>query len=255
MAFLKHVGKQGDKKVAILFRQVPGEDHMALVIYPELIPSAWHDSIMKVIESDIGQQSEELANALHRSILPDGRLTLETLHAERMIKKVKTSDVIVTPSSQAAIRLDELNKLLNEMKQGDDAIRKLAENDASRGLVDPSVKRAAEARYKDEQAGRVAQQAAQMSDNFSQPTQAPLQAPESSVLSDRQLAANMLAQAQRMESDAKSLIAEASRMKKEAEKMNPAVNVADSNLPPVEAPKKRGRPVGSTKAQVANAAE
>ena len=94
-----------------------------------------------------------------------------------------------------------------------------------------------------------------MSDNFSQPTQAPLQAPESSVLSDRQLAANMLAQAQRMESDAKSLIAEASRMKKEAEKMNPAVNVADSNLPPVEAPKKRGRPVGSTKAQVANAAE
>lgn len=255
MAFLKHVGRQGDKKVAILFRQVPGEDHMALVIYPELIPSAWHDSIMKVIESDIGQQSEELANALHRSILPDGRLTLETLHAERMIKKVKTSDVIVTPSSQASIRLDELNKLLNEMKQGDEAIRKLAENDASRGLVDPSVKRSAEARYKEEQAGRVAQQAAQMSDTFSMPAVSPLQAPETGVLSERQLAANMLAQAQRMETDAKSLIAEASRMKKEAERMNPNVNVADSNLPPVAEPKKRGRPAGSTKTVVANAAE
>lgn len=251
MAFLKHVGRQGDKKVAILFRQVPGEDHMALVIYPELIPSAWHDSIMKVIESDIGQQSEELANALHRSILPDGRLTLETLHAERMIKKVKTSDIIVTPSSQANIRLDELNKLLNEMKQGDEAIRKLAENDASRGLVDPSVKRSAEARFKEEQAGRVAQQAAQMSDNFAQP----LQAPQTAVLSDRQLAANMLAQAQRMETDAKSLIAEASRMKKEAEKMNPNVSTSDSTLAPVAAPKKRGRPAGTTKSQVANAAE
>lgn len=251
MAFLKHVGKHGDKKVAILFRQVPGEDHMALVIYPELIPSAWHDSIMKVIESDIGQQSEELANALHRSILPDGRMTLETLHAERMIKKVKTSDVIVTPNSNASIRLDELNKLLNEMKQGDDAIRKLAENDASRGLVDPSVKRSAEARYKEEAAARVAQQEAQMKDNFAPP----LQAPQTSVLTDRQLAANMLAQAQRMETDAKSLIAEAARMKKEAEKLNPNVSVSDSNLPPVEAPKKRGRPVGSTKSQVANATE
>jgi hypothetical protein len=30
MAFMKHVGKHGDRKVCILFRQVPGEDHMCL---------------------------------------------------------------------------------------------------------------------------------------------------------------------------------------------------------------------------------
>jgi hypothetical protein len=47
MAFMKHVGKHGDRKVCILFRQVPGEDHMALIIYPEVLPAHWQDSIQK----------------------------------------------------------------------------------------------------------------------------------------------------------------------------------------------------------------
>ena len=28
MAFLRHVGKHGDRKVAVVFREVPGEAHM-----------------------------------------------------------------------------------------------------------------------------------------------------------------------------------------------------------------------------------
>ena len=80
MAFIKHVGKMGDRKVCVLFRQVPGEDHMCLVIHPEVLPAHWQDAVQKVLESDIGQQAEELANALHRSMLPDGRPILETLH-------------------------------------------------------------------------------------------------------------------------------------------------------------------------------
>jgi hypothetical protein len=48
--------------------------------------------------------------------------------------------------------LDELNKMLNEMKLGEDAIKKMAENDASRGMVAPEVKRKAEAEYKASQA-------------------------------------------------------------------------------------------------------
>jgi hypothetical protein len=148
MAFLKHIGKHSGRNVAILYRQVPNEDHMCLVVYPEVLPAPWHDSIMKVIESDIGQQAEELANALHRNLLPDGRAILETLHLEKMIKKVRTADVTVTPSPNAKIRLDELNKMLNEMKQGEAAIKRLAESDASRGMVAPEVKRSAEAAYK-----------------------------------------------------------------------------------------------------------
>jgi hypothetical protein len=47
---IKHIGKHGDRKVAIVFREVPGEEHMALVIYPDVLQVSMHDSIMKVIK-------------------------------------------------------------------------------------------------------------------------------------------------------------------------------------------------------------
>lgn len=236
MSFLKHVGKHGDRKVAIIFRKVPQEDHMCLVIYPDTLHAHWHDAIMKVLESDVGQQADEFADALHRSFLPDGRVILETLHAERMIKKVRTGDVMVTPRPGASIRLDELNVMLDQMKQGEDAIKRLAESDAAQGLVDPSVKRAAEAAFK------ARQQNTQISP--------PVQASSDGALDDRALAANMLAQAQRMEAEAKGLIAEAARMKKDAERMSPNV-VAAPSVTTADKPK-RGRPA---KSKVADAAQ
>jgi hypothetical protein len=239
--FLKHVGKHGDRKVCVLYRQVPGEDHMCLVIYPENLLAHWQDAIQRVLESDIGQQAEELADALHRSMLPDGRAILQTLHQERMIKKLRTSDIIMTPRTDAKIRLDELNKMLNEMKLGSDAVKKMAENDASRGLVDPSVKRAAEAEYK---AGQQAQQA-------------PFQAPQNAALSDRDIAANMVFQAKQMELNAKQMIAEAARMKKEAAGMDPNVVAKEAPLVVVEAPavKKRTRGPNKPKPVVADAVQ
>jgi hypothetical protein len=249
MAFMKHVGKHGDRKVCILFRQVPGEDHMCLCIYPEVLPAHWQDSIQRALESEVAQQSEELADALHRAYLPDGRPVLETLHQERMIKKIRTSDVIVTPTQDAKIRLDELNKMLNEMKQGESAIKKMAENDASRGMVAPEVKRKAEAEYK-------ASQAAKQDSVFTPPA---LKAGQDGALSDRDIAANMLAQAKAMEISARSMVAEAARMKKEAERMDPTVSARTTAPVPVtesaEAPKKRTRGPNKPKTAVADAAQ
>jgi hypothetical protein len=230
--FLKHVGKHGDRKVVILFKEVPNEPHMCLVIYPDVLPAPWEDAIMRALTSDMGQQANEFADALHRTLLPDGRVVLETLHMEKMIKKIRTADVIVTPRSDSKIRLDELNKMLNEMKQGEAAIKRMAENDAARGMVAPDVKRTAEAAFKSGQQTRV-------------------QAPQDGALDDRAIAGNMLAQATRMEAEAKGLIAEAARMKKEAERMDPTVTASKI---PTQQPAKRGRPSKATKA-VADAAQ
>ena len=225
MAFIKHVGRMGDRKLCVLFRQVPGEDHMCLIIHPEVLPAHWQDAIQKVIESDIGQTADELANAMHRSLLPDGRPILETLHNERMIKKVRTADVIMTPTTNSSIRLDELNKMLNEMKQGDEAIKRMAQNDASRGMVEPGVKRAAEAAYKKDRAEKA-------DPNYVAPPV--LKAGQDGALTDRDIAANMLAQAKAMELNAKQMVAEAASMKKDAERMDPTVNAKNAKkAPPV----------------------
>jgi hypothetical protein len=125
------------------------------------------------------------------------------------------------------------------MKTGEAAIKRMAESDAARGLVEPQAKRSAEAAYK---AGR-------------QASQAPVAAASDGALNDRALAENMLAQAQRMEAEAKGLIAEAARMKKEAERMDPVVARGKTTVNSGEAKPKRTRASAKTKGVVTDAAQ
>jgi hypothetical protein len=164
---------------------------------------------MRTLESEVGQQATNLAEALHRNLLPDGRPQLEALHKEGMIKKVPTNQVIVTPTAQSSVKLDELNKIVREMESGDQAHKRLQELDRNTGFVDPAQKRKAEAEFKRGQERQV------------QNTAAPVQASLNSALDDKTLAGDMVAQAKRMEIEARSMIAEAARMKKDAERMFP----------------------------------
>ena len=101
--FTRHVGKQGDRKVAVVFREVPGEPHMCLVTYTELLNQHIHDPLIQCIESDIGQNSEHLADALNRTHTKDGRIILQVLHAEGQLKKVQTSQIVMTPSPNRVV--------------------------------------------------------------------------------------------------------------------------------------------------------
>jgi hypothetical protein len=193
---------------------------------------------MATLESPAGQAATNLSEVLHRNLLPDGRPQLEALHKEGMIKKVPTNQVIVTPTAQSNVKLDEMNKIIREMEQGGEALKRLQEIDSSAGIVDPAQKRKAEAEYK------------RREERNAQDTRTPYVPPLQSTngaLDDKTLAANMLAQAKRMEQEAKSMIAEAARMKKEAQGINPSVNLSDySSVPAAEtvattAPRK-GRP-------------
>ena len=119
MSFLKHVGKQGERKVAIIFREVPGEPHMCLVTFTETLNQHIHDPLIRCIESDIGQHAESLSDALHRTLGLDGNPILQTLHREGLLKKVNTENIIVTPNPQTKIKLSELtiNKIIKEIKR------------------------------------------------------------------------------------------------------------------------------------------
>lgn len=186
---MKHIGRHNNKKVVVVFRKIPGDEHLALVVYADNIPSQVHDDIMAVLEGPVGQQEHEFANALHRSMLKDGRNALAALHSEGWLKKVQTNQVIMTPNAKSQVRLDELNKIIDEINIGDEARDRLAKNDAARGLVDPTATRA--------------------------------QASTTEALSDADIANNMLEQAKQMEANAKSMLAEAERLIAEANDLLP----------------------------------
>ena len=208
MSFLKHVGKHGDRKVAIIFREVPGEPHMCLVTYTETLNQHIHDPLIRCIESDIGQHSESLSDALNRTLGLDGRPILQTLHVEGLLKKVNTENIVVTPNSQSKIKLSELNKILTEMKQGEDAVKRLAELDKSRGLQDPQdvARRMRESKTRDAKV-----------------QQPPLMASNNDALGDIALANNLRQQAAKMAAEAKGLMAESQNLLKQAAQMDPPV--------------------------------
>lgn len=229
---IKHIGRHGDRKVAIVFREVPGEEHMALVIYPDVMPVTFHDTIMRVIESPVGQEAENLGDALFRSLLPDGRAVLQTLHAEGMLKKVQAKQVTVTPTATSSVNLDEMNAIIRKMKLGEDAIREMANLDKNQGMTGKARRR----------------------DDFGREVGAPIPQRMSEVagsdaalaLNDAQIAQDRLRQAQRMEAEAHGLLAESQRLMAEAAQMGVVVESASS----ATAPKKRGR---KPKAVAANA--
>jgi hypothetical protein len=215
MSFLRHVGKHGDRKIAVIFREVPGEPHMCLVTYTETLNMHVHDPMIQCIESDIGQNSENLADALNRTYTKDGKPILHVLHHEGQLKKVNTEQIVMTPQPNTRIKLNELNKILNEMQQGEDAVRRLAEMDKSMGLQDPAdvVRRM-----------RGPQSGVQGS---------------SHILGDSSLAQQRIEQAQKMEREAQGLLAESRRLMEEAKSLDPGIGA--STTPVVDATSVKAR--------------
>ena len=194
---IKHVGRQGDKKVVVVFREVPGEDHMALVVYPDQLQQNLHDDLMNAIQSTKGQQAKDLGDALHGITGTNGRTILNTIHSERFMKKIRTQDIIMIPQpNNPGVRLDELNKIIRDLDTGSEAAGKLADLDANAGLADPDKKAAGIAAS---------------------------QAQTGGALTDEAIAANLVQQADQMRAQMASLEAEATRLLEEAQSLNPAL--------------------------------
>ena len=209
---LKHVAKHNQQKAVIVYRQLPNEEHMALIVYSAVLPRAVHDTLMKAVESPEGQSTPDLADVLFRTLDNEGNKLLNSLHRSGWLKKVPTNQVIVTPNTKTTIRLDELNKLLNEMAQGEEAVKRMAELDASKGMV--GQKKSNKSKVVETEVGAPPNSRA-----------GEVVLPESGFLSDADLAAQRIEQAAQMKRQAEQLLAEAKRLETEANELVPTKNV------------------------------
>jgi len=207
---IKHVGKHGEKRVAVVFREIPGEEHMALVTYPDQLQQNTHDDLMNAIQSTKGQEARNLGEALHGITGTNGATILNTLHSNGFMKKVRTQDIIMIPQpNNPGVRLDEINRIINDLDTGSEAAQKLATMDAQAGMADPD-KRAAGIQAAAAIAGGTG----------------------AGVLSDEVIANGLVEQANQMTAQMESLQAEVTRLMEEAQALNPELAVK----------RKRGRP-------------
>lgn len=114
MANIKHVGRlaKSKRRVVVAYRVVPGEPDNCIVITTDNLSADEHDTLMNVVESNVGQEASELAPVLSRSVLPDGRPMLAAFHTTGKMVKQPTNEVEMVPNQTTTIMLNELNELI-----------------------------------------------------------------------------------------------------------------------------------------------
>lgn len=108
--------KNNGAKVCVVYRTLPGDAFGALVIGTASLTESQHNALMQELESQYGQQANELGDHLSNRYFPDGGNMLETLHMQGKLRRVETGEVIMTPTSTDEVVLSELNVLIAEQK-------------------------------------------------------------------------------------------------------------------------------------------
>jgi hypothetical protein len=193
---LKHIGRMVNTgaKVLVVFRTLPGESNMALVLPVANLSDSYHDSIMTVVETDQAQETFEFGEIMFTRTFPDGRPMLQALQADNRLQKVPTDLVIMAPTTNDNVRLDQLNVLIAEQRNC---------------TVDDLYTFVSGAPTKSN--GSVVEEIVEVRDLA--PTE-PLKASENAVLSDKDIAKSYRSQADAM-------YKEAAKLRKEADELDP----------------------------------
>ena len=115
---LKHVGRMANnqRRVVVAYKVVPGEPENCIVVTTENLAAEEHDTLMKLVESPAGQESDDLATAMARTPLPDGSNMLARFHTTGKMVKVPTTSVQMVPNRNTTILLSELNEAIAQQK-------------------------------------------------------------------------------------------------------------------------------------------
>lgn len=140
---LKHVGRiaKNGKRVIVAYRVLPDDPEHCLVVPTETLEADQHDALMKLVESNAGQNAYELAEAMARTALPDGRNMLTGLHKYGKFNKVSTKEVEMLPDTRSVVNLAELNDVIAEQKgvTVEDLALQPEKNDNTRSVEEETI--------------------------------------------------------------------------------------------------------------------
>lgn len=126
MANLKHVGQVTNTgiKCVVVFREIYDErgnvqdrDH-CLVVETDRLPDYAHDDVVRVVESEAGQQANEFYEIANRSYFSDGSPMLQEMHKRGWIKKYPTNNIAMTPNRSTSVKLSDINEIIRKQSTG-----------------------------------------------------------------------------------------------------------------------------------------
>lgn len=120
MEIKRHMGRllNTDRRIVVVFMQIPGKEDHALVVDTDALPDRYHDGLMDVVESIEGQQTPVLADILTRRILPDtGSDILTVLHNLGRLQRVPVENVVMYPKPNLPMPLVDIIRMNDQTPQ------------------------------------------------------------------------------------------------------------------------------------------
>ena len=87
-----------------------------MVVDTDALPDWMHDDVINAVEAPGAQASPNFYEYAERSVMADGTNMLQTLHKTNRLMKQPTDNVLMTPNSEVAVGLTEINNIAKETK-------------------------------------------------------------------------------------------------------------------------------------------
>jgi hypothetical protein len=113
---IKHVGQLTNtgRRCVVVFREIPNEPENCLIVDTDALQDWMHDDVINAVESQGSQAAANFYEYAQRAVFTDGSNMLQAMHARKLLIKVPTTLVKMTPNNTDSIMLDELNRLVRE---------------------------------------------------------------------------------------------------------------------------------------------
>lgn len=133
----KHLGitANNNRSCAVVMMSIPGDDNHSLIVDLDALTERVRDPILSVLNSNDGQRAASLADALHRSMTPDGTQTmLSYLHNNNLLRKEPVRNIHMTPVNGHAVPLVDI---LAQMKTIGEQVQ--PKEEVVTDTVDPAI--------------------------------------------------------------------------------------------------------------------
>jgi hypothetical protein len=116
----RHIGrlKNTDRKIVVIYMQIPGKTNSALIVDTDALPDQFHEYLMTVVESDVAQNTVNLADVLDRRPSPDAGINLmNSLHRRGFIRPEPVDNIIMFPRPNMPFPLSKIIELSKKESQ------------------------------------------------------------------------------------------------------------------------------------------
>ena len=112
----KHQGQLTNTgvRVAVVFRKLPTDDTVCLVVETERLPDSYHDQIIQILNSREASETNDLYEVLNRRSFPDGTNCLTSLHQRGYLRKEPVSNITMIPLPGHAVPLELINSTIDK---------------------------------------------------------------------------------------------------------------------------------------------